>query len=85
MEAPKCRICGKREWGHDCPGGVPAAVVRPRTGSTPTAASTGFIEVATPKLGVYARVVLWRAANRERYNALQRAYMAKRRARGREA
>ena len=76
MKAPRCKTCGKVEYGHLCrtvgalflPARASATVPnRPKPAST--SASTGDV----------ARVRRWRQANPERHRDYMRGYMARRR------
>ena len=77
MEAPRCRLCGKREWHHQC-GGLPGSVTRdlaPHGSVTVLEPVTNHTKPVTNR----ERQRKWREAHRDksRVSAVERKHRAK--------
>ena len=75
MDAPKCRLCGVRDWDHQCDSPVAA---KPSPEKVDTKVDTPVVStptvVVSTKISAAERVRWWRNENRGRYNAYMRAW-----------
>lgn len=76
MEAPRCRLCGEREWQHVCASGakIVTNVTRVRVTGTPKSVTdtvTDTVPSVTDKPSSAERQKRWREAHKDKAKALR--------------
>ncbi len=83
MQAPKCRVCGEREWNHVCQTVVEVSAELPAPEAVTSSEEPSLLAAEQSKAQARSaaeRTQRWRAANRERYNEYMRDYRSRQRA-----